>query len=41
MSCVEKTESLLGAAEDKETTEQESRKLPEQEVGPFPSLPVH
>lgn len=36
MSCVEKTESLLGAAEDKETTEQESRKLPEQEVGPFP-----
>uniref|UniRef100_A0AAQ6AA70 DNA helicase n=1 Tax=Amphiprion ocellaris TaxID=80972 RepID=A0AAQ6AA70_AMPOC len=30
-----KTESFLGAAEDKETTEQDSKKLSEQEVRPF------
>lgn len=41
MSCAEKAESLLGStAEDKETTEQESRKPPEQEVGPFPPCPL-
>lgn len=32
---VEKTESLLGTAEDKETTEQDNKKLTEQEVSPF------
>lgn len=31
----EKTESLLGTAEDKETTEQDSKKLSEQEVSPL------
>lgn len=40
MSCAEKAESLLGTAEDKETTEQESRKPPEQEVGPFLPCPL-
>lgn len=40
VSCAEKAESLLGTAEDKETTEQESRKPPEQEVGPFPPCPL-
>lgn len=40
MSFVEKAESLLGTAEDKETTEQESRKPLEQEVGPFPPCPL-
>lgn len=32
---VEKTESFLGTAEDKEATEPESKKLSEQEVSPF------
>uniref|UniRef100_A0A8D0A7C9 DNA helicase n=1 Tax=Sander lucioperca TaxID=283035 RepID=A0A8D0A7C9_SANLU len=34
-----KSESLLGTAEDKETTEQDSKKLSEQEVSPF--FPFH
>uniref|UniRef100_A0A3Q4H4F1 Chromodomain-helicase-DNA-binding protein 5-like n=1 Tax=Neolamprologus brichardi TaxID=32507 RepID=A0A3Q4H4F1_NEOBR len=36
----EKTESFLGTAEDKEATEPESKKLSEQEVSPFFSLPL-
>lgn len=39
-SFAEKAESLVGTAEDKETPEQESRKPPEQEVGPFPPCPL-
>lgn len=39
-SCAEKAESLLGTAEDKEPTEQESRKPQEQEVGPLPPCPL-
>uniref|UniRef100_A0A3Q3L0E4 Chromodomain helicase DNA binding protein 5 n=1 Tax=Mastacembelus armatus TaxID=205130 RepID=A0A3Q3L0E4_9TELE len=35
-----KTESLLGTTEDKETTEQDSKKLSEHEVSPI-SLPLH
>lgn len=39
----EKTESLLGTAEDKETTEQDGKKLSEQEVSPlfFFSSTIH
>ncbi len=38
---VEKTESLLGTVEDKETTEQDGKKLSEQEVSPlFFPLPI-
>lgn len=35
---VEKSESLLCTAEDKETSEQDSKKLSEQEVSPFNSI---